>query len=333
MNTSEQATRLKRRWLYIPFAVAGVIVFAYYLLWSAGAREMKAAVADWVVEQREAGLTISHGAIQAGGFPFFLRVHIADPNIASLNGWRWRGDKLSLDALSYELNKLIFSPNGEQVVALEGYGTWRATADDLRASIARDEARGWVFSLNIADAKAMREEDGAEAALGSLVFDLAPDAAAPQTLTLTLAATAFQAKTGAESYDIATLQTVSSLSQTHLLNGNDNGAAWRNAGGALTITGLFIDIEETQISAAGTIRLDETQHPAGLVNTEIENPAGFARMLGKAGALTHTEAETAAAGLSLMALAGGGKIKAPIEMKNGNAQIAGVKIADLPQIE
>jgi len=329
----EQAKRLKRRWLYIPFAVAGIVVFAYYLLWSAGAREMKAAVDDWVAEQREAGLTVSHGAIKAGGFPFFLRVHILEPDIASPDSWRWRGEKLSLDALPYDLNKLIFSPVGDQVVALNRYGTWRATADDMRASIARDKLRGWVFSLNIADAKATREEDGAEASLGSLVFDLAPDTAASDTLTLTLAASAMQVKAAAESYDVAALQTVSSLSQTHLLNGVDAGAAWRAAGGALTVTGLFIEIEETQVSAAGVIRLDENQYPAGVMNTEIANPAGFARMLGKAGALSHNEAEAAAAGLSLMAFAGGGRIDAPIEMKNGRAEIAGVKIADLPQFE
>lgn len=333
MSTSEQAKRLKRRWLYIPFAVAGLIVLAYYLLWSAGAREMKAAVDDWVFEQREAGLTVSHGAVKADGFPFFLRVHIAEPDIASPDGWRWRGEKLSLDALPYDLNKLIFSPTGEQAVALKDYGTWRATADDLRASITRDKTRGWVFSFNIADAKAIREEDGAEAALGSLVFDLAPDVATPETLTLTLAASAFQATMSNESYDITALQTVSSLSQTHLLNSGDAVAAWRAAGGTLTVTGLFIDIEETQISAAGVVSLDKNQYPAGLMNTEIANPAGFARMLGRAGALTHNEAETAAAGLSLMSFASGGKINAPIEMKNGKAQIAGVKIADLPQVE
>lgn len=332
-QSPEQATRLKRRWLYIPFAIAGAVVFAYYLLWSAGAREMKAAVDDWVNEQREAGLLVSHGAVKAGGFPFFLRVHISEPDIASPDSWQWRGEKLSLDALPYDLNKLVFSPTGEQVVALEGYGTWRATANDLRASIAQDKARGWIFSLNIADAKATREEDGAEATLGSLVFDLAPDAAAPETLTLTLAANGLQAKAAAEAYNIAALQTVLSLSQTHLLHGGDAGAAWRAAGGALTITGLFIDIEGTQLSAAGVISLDESQYPTGLMNTEIANPAGFARMLGKAGALTHNEAETAAAGLSLMAFAGGGKINAPIEMKNGRAEIAGVKIADLPQVE
>ncbi|MHA7872551.1 MAG: DUF2125 domain-containing protein, partial [Hyphococcus sp.] len=173
---TEQQTRLKRRWLYIPFAVAAVVVIAYYLLWRAGAAEMKTAVADWAEAQRAAGLEVSHGALKADGFPFFLRVHVAAPAIEAPGAWAWRGDRLSLDALPYDLNKLIFSPRGEQIVSVENYDEWRITAADLRASIARDGAQGWVFSMNVADAVARRPADGAAASLGTLVFDLAPEA-------------------------------------------------------------------------------------------------------------------------------------------------------------
>lgn len=329
---TEQSTRLKRRWLYIPFVVAAVIVFAYFLLWRAGASQMQIAVTDWIDDQRAAGFVVDHGPIKADGFPFFLRVHIDNAGIVSPDGWRWRADSLSLDALPYDLNKLIFSLAGEQLINVEGYGDWRINADDLRASIANDDARGWVFAMNIGDATATRD-DGATLTLGSLVFDLAPDAGDITTLTLTLAAAQVEAAIDAEAYTLNRLQTVTSLSKTHLLSSDDNGAQWRAGGGELIIKGLFFDIEETQLSASGEISLDPDNHPAGTVTAEIENPAGLTRMLGKTGALTHNEAEAAAAGLTLMAFAGGGKIAAPIELTDGEAKIAGIKIADLPKVE
>ncbi|MEO1137587.1 MAG: DUF2125 domain-containing protein, partial [Pseudomonadota bacterium] len=102
-----EAAKLRRRWLYLPFAIAGVIMAGYFLLWRAGAAEMKKAVAAWVEDQRAAGLVVSHGDLEAEGFPFFLRLHIADPDIAAPGVWRWRTERLTLDALPYDLNRLI----------------------------------------------------------------------------------------------------------------------------------------------------------------------------------------------------------------------------------
>jgi hypothetical protein len=328
---TEHTTSLKRRWLYIPFAIAAVIVFAYYLLWSAGAAQMKSAVHDWVEDQRAAGLTVNHGTVTSDGFPFFLRVHIDNALISSPDGWRWQGQRLSLDALPYDLNKLIFSPRGEQILSIEGIGEWRINAADLRASIANDKARGWVFSMTIGDAAAHRIADGASASLKSLVFDLAPDASTQTTLGLNLAVNQFNAQLNGETFSLEELQSVISLSQTQLLSGDDPAAQWRYGGGEVKISGFFADVEDTKLAVTGAIHLDENDFPAGLINAEIQSPAGLARLLGKAGALSRAEAEAAAAGLSLMAFAGGGKITAPINLKDGQAQIGGVKVAELPK--
>jgi len=330
---TDQLTHVKRRWLYIPFVVAAIVVVAYTMLWSAGAAQMKSAVLDWIEDQRDAGLTVNYSDIVSDGFPFFLRVHIDDAEIASTNGWRWRGERLSLDALPYDLNRLIFSPQGEQVLTVEGFGEWRVIAADLRASIANDKARGWVFSMTVSEASAYRDADGASASLQSLIFDLAPDEGVETTLVLNLAASNFSAEVNGERYSLAELKTMTSASHSNLLLVSDGAALWRQKGGALTISGFFADIEGARFSVSGAIHLDANDYPAGAINAEIINPVNFARLLGKAGAISHAEAEAAAAGLSLMALAGGGKIAAPIDLKGGKAQIAGVKIADLPRVQ
>lgn len=328
---ADRRSRLSRRWLYIPFAIAAIIVIAYYALWRYAADEMKKAVAVWVEDQRAAGLIVSHCDVAAEGFPFFLRVHIRAPDIAAPGEWRWRGETLTLDALPYDLNRLIFSPAGEQIVSLENE-EWIVAADDLRASIANDKTHDWIFSMNIENAFATPSDGGASLSLGSLIFDLAPRAGELTTLVLTLAAKDIAAEDAASSFRLDEFSTVAALSQTQSLYGPYALQQWRSAGGALQITGLNIASHDARVSVAGSVSLDDDGYPTGQFNTEIVNPAGISKFLQDAGVLSQDEAEQATANLTLMALAAGGKISAPIDLKNGAAHIAGVMIADLPNV-
>ena len=338
---SDVQARLRRRWLYLPFAIAAVIVLGYYLLWRTGAAEMEKAVVAWAEDQRAAGITVEYSALIRDGFPFFLRVHVEDPLIETPEGLRWRGERLSMDALPYELNKVIFSPMGAQFVSTPDTGDWRITADDLRASIATDDARGWVLSANAGGVQARRAEDGAETTLVSLVFDLSPSADDPSTLVLSLAGAgaAFSAMdNGADNaadgaITVDRLQTVAFLTQSHLLQGDMAANQWRDGGGALVINGLIAEIDEAALTVSGEIRLDRDDYLTGALRTELSNPAGLAGFLRQTGALSPQEADAAIAGLSLMALAGGGKIAAPIELKDGQARISGIKVADLPKVQ
>ncbi len=330
---TDRSPRISRRWLYAPFAIAALILAGYYLLWRTGAHEMKRAVDAWVIDQRTAGLDVIHGAVTAEGFPFFLRVHIEAPEIAMPGVWRWRAETLFLDALPYDLSRLIISPGGEQLFSAEGVGKWRGSAAELRASIANDNTRGWVFAVTAGDATGRRDGDGASYRLTSLVLDLAPAQGDPTALTLNLAAHGLEISAGGETYEMAQLQTMASLSRTDMLLTPTPAASWRETGGALTIAHFFTDVENTKIAASGAIQLDQNHYPQGTLKTELQNPAGLAKLLGKTGALSQAEASAATTGLIVIALPSGGKITAPIEFNEGSAQIAGIKIADLPKLE
>lgn len=330
---TEHAGRAPRRWLYIPFIIAGIILFGYFLLWRAGAAEMKKAVHAWVDDQRQQGLVVDHGRITADGFPFFLRVHVAAPDISAPGLWRWSAERLSLDALPYDLNRLILSPEGMQQFSADGFGAWRGRAADLRASIGRDKTRGWVFSMTVGDWSAARASDAASAHLDKLVFDLAPDAEDPSTLTLNLAGQGLEARAKGETYALSDLRLSVALTDVDLLSEANAAANWRAAGGELLISGLYAEIEAAKISMSGAVSLDDRNRPAGTLKTEIANPAGLARLLEKTGAMTPDQAQQTAAGLSLTAIANGGKVAAPIELQDGAVRLAGVKIADLKPID
>lgn len=315
------------RWFYIPWTVAAVIFVAYFMLWRYGASEMKAAVGEWVEDQRAAGFDVSHGALKTDGFPFFLRLHIDEPHIASPGAWDWRTERLTIDALPYDLNKLIFSTRSEQEVFLDGAGRWRVNADDFRVSIANDKKRDWVFATTIGGAKARREEDGAIASLGSLVFDLAPAETDRTALTLNLLATDAHINAGGAGMRLDKVQTNLAVTEAYALG---DPVLWRGAGGALHVNGFFAQLDEGRFAAAGTLFFDGEGRPKGELKTEVIAPAPFIRLLGQAGAMSEEEADSAAASLTLASIAAGGKLTAPVELKDGAAHIAGVKIADLP---
>ncbi|NNE39969.1 MAG: DUF2125 domain-containing protein [Marinicaulis sp.] len=330
---SASGKSVSRRWLYIPFIIAGIILFAYFMLWRFGANEMEKAVHAWVGDQRAAGLTVDHGEIKKSGFPFFLRVIIDDPAIASGNEWRWRGETLALDALPYNLNKLIFSPGGEQEFAVNGSGEWQGRADDFRASIANDETRGWAFALTLGDAAMTRIADGASLNVQVLILDLAPAVEDQTTLTLNLAGENIRVIENDAEFVLDSIKTSIALTQTQYLSLPAAADSWRNAGGALKIGGFESVIGDAVFNAHGEIELDAFNYPSGNVNADIKNPAAIVNALGAAGVITMEDAEAAGAGLTLMALTSGGKISAPVELTDGVAMIGGVKIADLTPVQ
>ena len=127
----DRQTLLRRRWLYIPWAIAAIVFLGYFMLWRAGASEMKKAVGAWVEDQREAGYNVSYGTLIADGFPFFLRLHIEDAHIAAHGLWDWQTERLTIDALPYDLNRLIFSTRSQQRISVANYGDWRASLSPM----------------------------------------------------------------------------------------------------------------------------------------------------------------------------------------------------------
>ncbi len=321
-------SRMARKWLYAVWGAGAIIFAGYYALWRYAAGEMETAVTEWMTEQRENGLQVEHGAIRRDGFPFFLRVHIDAPHIASEDVGAWRAERLTLDALPYDLNRLIFSPSGEQTVVTEQSGLWRFEAEDLRASIANDESRGWVFAVTMKDASS-NGPLGQVAKIDSLIFDIAPDEETPTTLTLALAGAGYAFRDADRSIDVDKVNVALSLTQTHMLSGADAVDNWRHAGGALTIHGMNAAIDQSALSVFGTIGLDNENLPAGELTASLEKPAGLAGALAASGALSAEEADAATAGLAFAAMSQGGRIEAPIILHAGAATIAGVKIADL----
>lgn len=318
---------VSRRWLVIAWGTAAVIVTGYYALWRHGAGVMRSSVLEWVDDQRAAGMTVTHGSITRHGFPFFLRLHIDDPDLALPDVWRWQAERLTLDALPYDLNKLIFTTSGEQRFEATGINTWRYRADDLRASIANDKKRGWVFSMNIAQLSAYDAQDKS-ASIGSLIFDVAPSETDPQSLTLVLAgeAIAVPARDG----DVALDKIETAITASQMSAGSP--ASWHAAGGTLTIHGLNLVANEAEFSTSGSLRLDREQYPAGVLDIRLTKPFGLADIFAASGVLSREESDAAAAGLGMAAMAQGGALEGPVTFERNGVFFDGNRVADAPAL-
>lgn len=320
---SQAAAFRKKTWLYLylPFAIAGVVVVAYALLWLQGAKTMRRSVEDWAQDQRDNGLAVSYGEIKTGGFPFFLRATVSEADIAEPGRWRWKTERLAIDALPYDLHRLIFSPLGDQRFESPDLGIWRAQAENIRASIAADRERGWKFSLDVSNGAARREDRSGQVTVTRLLVDVAPNSVDPAITETSLHAADLDLKDGERALSLSIVDAALGFAQAVA------------PGEALLVRQLGIKAGETRLAATGVVGLDADGYPAGAVDAEIENPAGVAKLLADAGVLTQSESDTVGAGLALMALATGGKLAAPIVFQHGMVKIGKFKLGNLPRID
>ncbi|MEM9014551.1 MAG: DUF2125 domain-containing protein [Pseudomonadota bacterium] len=329
MTSSDRAP--SRRLLYVPLIIVALIFAVYAGLWRFGATQMVTAVNQWVADQNAAGLTVTHDDIRSSGFPFFLRTVINSPVISSPEIGQWRGEKLVIEALPYDLNRLIFVPLGEQRVSHIEFGDWTIDAEGLRASIANDKTRGWAFAANVENAKA-QSDAGDSASLGALIVDIAPQTEGLAVITMNLAAETIALQRNGIESQIDRFEGSFALTETLAFNTSRPLLAWRSAGGSLIIRGMAARLPEAEMSLQGEVSVDAQNFPVGELNAQFQNPAAFGRLLGDFGVIGRREAMAAEAGLNLAAMATGGKLTAPVRLEDGRAKIAGIAIAELPQL-
>lgn len=325
---------VSRRWLYIPWAIAAILLLIYYGVWRYAANEMKTAVVDWAQAQESEGVSVTYDRIKASGFPFLLRVRIEQPSIDKPGEWRWRGDGISLHAVPTNFNRIVMAPEGQQVGAYTGIGEWALSGEDMRGSIAKDKALGWKAAVTLNNISAHRDEDNALVNLKNLVLDLAPNASEITRIELNAAATGFVFASAEQEVALTQIRTTGAITQTHTLEGENSVENWRRSGGVVFVDQLSANFDaDTSIAINGRVFIDTQKYPAGSLTAKIVNPGEITRALAELKVIKGREAEAAATGLTFMAAAAGGKITLPIKLKNGQATLGGIPVGTLSKIE
>jgi hypothetical protein len=306
----------RSRWLlYGPLIAGAVFLIVWFLIWRAGADAMQDGFLRFAADQRAAGASVTHGPLRADGYPFLLRGEVEGFEIA-LGDDAFKTEQLYLDALPYALDRVILSPRGAQFFVIDGK-TWAIAAKGARASIEKDNKRDWLAKAEtgVIVAQAGQERLMVERGL----VNVAPAEDDPSGVDVSLRLFGLRHEMIGRILDIARIDAAATLT-------SDGRRC------ALLVRGIEIAVGGSLLRADGTLSLDDAGRLAGKLDAELSKPAEFARAAGAAGLLSPAEASAAEAGFAMLAVAGGGKIRAPLEFSQGEMKLAGVRIARAPGV-
>ena len=316
--------------LYGPLLAGALVFLLYAVLWSQGAGQMRRSIERWADDQRAAGVEVRYDGLATRGFPFFLRGAVSNVTIGEDSDWRWRAPLLLIDTGLFAPDRLVFSARDGHEIDAAGLGRWRIDAPDGRASIESDKERLWIVDVESGAGRIEHVDGGESLGAERFLMTIAPAADDHETIEISLAVADLVARNATSSIDAPSIEAMIAVRRLSAL---ELGAqAWRAAGGAVELRRVVIEAEGGKLMLSGELALDAEGRPTGVLNAEAVNPGALALALGEAGVIDRKDAQSIAASLTLAAIASGGKLKAPLVLKNGVASIAGVRLAELPSV-
>lgn len=112
-------------------------------------------------------------------------------------------------------------------------------------------------------------------------------------------------------------------------------AAWRDAGGELEIEHMALDWPPLRLTAAGTLRLDETLRPTGTLDTSVSGFEPVLKALGDRGLLPRDQLAMMLLLLGRMAAPGpDGRptLRVPLAARDGALYLGPVRLRELPAL-
>ena len=312
-GTGSNPARPDTRWtLLVMAALCVVFGIVYTAFWKAGASAMRTSLVQ--ISDTAGPPELSFGSFSTTGFPFFLRGDVRDVALVG-GGYAWRAERLTIDALPINPDRFVFSPAATQRLDLGALGGFDVTTDAARASISRDDRR-WIVDAQADRLDAVSAPPGRARLAGhGLLMKASPEGR--NGVHASLFAGRFDWSSGARS------ATGEKLLVDAIVDPSSSG---------VTISRFSMQTGGATVELDGALALDPAGFPEGVLNARIVNPAGFIGFLAGLGALGADDARAAKAALSLAAMAGGGAVVAPLELTQGEARIAGVRVATLPRL-
>lgn len=310
--------RANRWFLYGPFIFAGLVLAGWYGLWRTGAQTMRSSLSEFS-EGAADGVSVHYGALKTRGFPFFLRGAVEGFAVSdSRRLYQYQCDRLFIDALPHALDRLIFSCGGSQSITVNNE-TWTITANDGRASIERDQARGWMVRAETGSMTA--QSSAARISVGAAIVNLAPAPDSLATIDVSLRVVDGEAEMrGGAVVSIERLDAAISVSE-------------EDASGRRTLALKRVEstINQARLAAQGALLVTENGVLSGRLDAKVERPAGLAQALAAAHLLNDDEARATEAGLAMLAVAAGGAVAAPIDFEEGEIRLGGIRLARIMQ--
>ena len=350
-----------RRWLYVPAALA-VLVLADALLWWLAVGQLQVGLDRWAAQARVSGWSVSAAARTRGGFPFRAELSLAGVAVdggARLmpGGLAWRADRLKLELAMLHPATLVLSTSGPQHLRLSHAPPLVFTAARLRCSVPLTGVDGGTATL---------EAGGVQ---GGIAGSRHPD-----DVQLASLRARFSGQTGADGSISARLDaqaaglglpdigrwplsaSIAAVGGTLLLTSpplggrhdgtsattdpQDQARAWRDGGGVLVGQGLTLRWGPLAMAAEVRLELDEQLQPEGSGSADVAGAGAALDALAAGGVLPPGVAVTAKAVLAFMPgrtassgpLAGRETLHLPFQLRQSTLSVAQIPVVQLGAI-
>ena len=323
--------------LLAPIGLAVVIFGAWYAVWSKGVETIRTYADEFLAESSSHSINAEYGAYHARGFPFLMRGVFEDLNLSN-DEFSYSTDAVIVDALPYDLNRIIFSAQKEQHLNVRGMD-FILRAPDSRLSVERHDQRGWMVKTSNGEVPIEFTNSQSSVTAARLLINVAPaeDSADPELadkIDISLTASELAAILSDRSGTLDTLG--ASVTLTHdpagLNQRIDGRPDWQSLNAAAEIHGIELATGGSRLAMNGVLRIDRTGRLAGRLSTELTNPSDLLDFLEDIGAVKPRLRSTLDGAMTLAAIAGGGVIRTKVEFKDGDARIFGIRVAAAPRI-
>ena len=135
--------KARRLWLFAPYVVLLVLVLAYGAFWFVAKARAEGAIEDQADALRRSGYAVTLDGVRIDGFPFRLRVSVANTRVAVPGGLALEASGLEAQAYLHGLDHwVLVAPQGLTVVRPKG-GPVTVSGEALRASVVGLSGSDW----------------------------------------------------------------------------------------------------------------------------------------------------------------------------------------------
>ena len=334
-----------RRTILLPILALLAVALIYSAWWFYTGRVAQRAFADWVTVQRSQGYEIGYGSPSLGGFP--MRVVLRVPDVtASLPGrfWTASGDGLDISFKPWDFDKYDLKSTGPirlrsvavpetldtpvVINALAGQYRRRPAegyhAADLLLSDLSGPLGGAAEEIALRAVRPFQRAGTIEDLIGNLTVEAVgvslPDGLVPVELPRRVDA----ALLNLEIYGPEPTGGGSTAKRV---------ATWRDAGGLIEIPEIALVWQALNVQGEGTATVDEYMRPELSLAVAVSGLSETARRFEAAGLIDRALREAIEIGTSLLSFGtGGGRIKVPLSIQQGQFYLGPVAVGDVGPI-
>ncbi|MEM6413783.1 MAG: DUF2125 domain-containing protein [Pseudomonadota bacterium] len=332
-----QKNKANRLFLYGPL-IFGVLLFVgWWGLWRTATQTILETVQGIIVEQEALGTKLSFDDFKAQGFPFLWRGTFSNFR-AEKDGLHYHSDEIFIDALPYDLDRVIFSSRQTQTLKV-GNDIIKLNAEKARASIEGDPEVAWLGKIESPQSNILLEKTNTSISTGAFLLNVKPE---PRSNDGGDTVTDENSEAVREApMNIATSFTISNIAVSYADNAfniDDVEAVFslkdilERERTKLVITGAGAAIGEARVLISGDLGTDFDGYLTGNLDTQIENPSALVAALAQAGVLNEQQAKTFTGVATFAAQKSGGTLSAPVILQNGKVKVMGFVVADAPRL-